>query len=238
MELSLTKMDQVGKKKAIEKLENLGPEGSTNVWDGLRLAMDSTINNPLCAKTNTCLILFTDGEPNINPPRGIVPTFEKYIKEHPLNSTIHSFGFGYSLDSELLKDIAMNGSGAYSYIPDCSMVGTVFVNMMSNVLATCVRRADLIISPLNGASISHVYGSGQNAKTSNNDKCVTISMGGIQFQQTRDYIVDVNIEGSANPCIKATLSFNNHTVEQSETPNQQLSSDQVNEMNNIRRAHV
>ena len=230
MELPLTKMDAVGKKKAIEKLEHLGPEGSTNVWDGLRLGMESSLNNPLCAKTNTCLILFTDGEPNINPPRGIVPTLEKYIKEHPLNSTIHSFGFGYSLDSALLKDIAMNGSGAYSYIPDCSMVGTTFVNMMSNILCTAVRRAELVISSMNGAKISHVYGSSQNGKNSTNEKQFTISMGGVQFQQSRDYIIDVDMHANNLPAIKVDLTYNHHSIEKVEPVNQSLSSEQSNDM--------
>ncbi|KAG2387208.1 hypothetical protein C9374_001540 [Naegleria lovaniensis] len=233
IDLSLTKMSAYGKKKAIDKLEKMQPEGSTNVWDGLRCALEMCKDSPLCTQTNTCVILFTDGESNINPPRGIIPSLEKHIKDNPLNATIHSFGFGYSLDSKLLTDIALHGSGFYSYIPDCTMVGTVFVNLLSNVLSTIIRRADLILTPLNGATIKHVYGSSLNAhgNAKNDSESIVISMGGIQYEQTRDYIVDVVPQDPNAPCLKAELKFNSQSIEKMDSPTEVLSLQDLNELN-------
>lgn len=46
------------------------------------------------------------------------------------------FGYGYNLDTKLLSGLTQLGGGCYGYIPDCSMVGTVFVNFLSTVIAS------------------------------------------------------------------------------------------------------
>ena len=50
--------------------------------------------------------------------------------------TISTFAFGYHVDSKLMEEIAKVGNGIYGYCPDCTMVGTIFVNFMSNILTT------------------------------------------------------------------------------------------------------
>ena len=35
-----------------------------------------------------------------------------------------------------MEEIAQIGNGVYGYCPDCTMVGTIFVNFMSNILTT------------------------------------------------------------------------------------------------------
>ena len=46
------------------------------------------------------------------------------------------FGYGYSLDTELLSALTELGGGCFGYIPDCSMIGTIFVNFLSSALAS------------------------------------------------------------------------------------------------------
>ena len=46
----------------------------------------------------------------------------KIQKMGSLPATIHTFGFGYSLRSGLLKSIAEVGGGNYSFIPDSGMI--------------------------------------------------------------------------------------------------------------------
>lgn len=88
--------------------------------------------------------MLTDGEPNLNPPRGIIPTLKKYIEIENLDTpNFHVFGYGYELDTKLLEEIARKGAGTFAYIPDCSMVGTVFINFMANCLSTITNRTVL-----------------------------------------------------------------------------------------------
>ena len=133
-ELEATNADEIGKKKVFEKIEQMRANGSTNIWDALRLSIEISkrFNN-----YNICLMLFTDGEPNVNPPLGIVPSLKESISEiKNVNFTISTFAFGYEVDSELMEEIAKVGNGVYGYCPDCTMVGTIFVNFMANILNT------------------------------------------------------------------------------------------------------
>ena len=109
-------------------------EGCTNIWDALRLSIEISKR---FKNYNICLMLFTDGEPNVNPPLGIVPSLKESISEiKNVNFTISTFAFGYEVDSELMEEIAKVGNGVYGYCPDCTMVGTIFVNFMANILNT------------------------------------------------------------------------------------------------------
>ena len=134
MQLEATKTDEQGKKEIFTKIENMKASGSTNIWDALRLGIlvSQRYNN-----YSTCLMLFTDGEPNINPPMGIVPSLKEVISGIPnVDFTISTFAFGYQVDSKLMEEISKIGNGIYGYCPDCTMVGTIFVNFMSNILTT------------------------------------------------------------------------------------------------------
>ena len=134
IQLEATRTDENGKKEIFMKIENMKASGSTNIWDALRLGIlvSQRYNN-----YSTCLMLFTDGEPNINPPMGIVPSLKEVISDIPnVNFTISTFAFGYQVDSKLMEEISKIGNGIYGYCPDCTMVGTIFVNFMSNILTT------------------------------------------------------------------------------------------------------
>jgi len=120
------------------KIKEIRTEGMTNIWAGLMLGMEEIRKNPGSLR-NQSIILLTDGLPNVNPPSGEVETFKKYLNSNSSlrNSfTLHTCGFGYSLDSQMLNDLANVGSGSYSFIPDIGMVGTIFINLLSNIFNT------------------------------------------------------------------------------------------------------
>jgi hypothetical protein len=52
------------------------------------------------------LLLLTDGQPNINPPRGVVAEVLDYKDKYPdFQFQLNTFGFGYDLNSELLVNL-------------------------------------------------------------------------------------------------------------------------------------
>jgi len=53
------------------------------------------------------------------PQKGYVP---KLRDAGELPTTIHTFGFGYNLNSGLLKSIAEIGGGNYAFIPDAGLI--------------------------------------------------------------------------------------------------------------------
>jgi hypothetical protein len=87
-------------------------------------------------------MLFTDGCPNISPPEGEIEALKKMNNKCP----IHTFGFGYNLNSELLYQMAQISSGMNSFIPDATFVGTVFVNAISNILTTAATNVELKVA--------------------------------------------------------------------------------------------
>ena len=140
--LSPTFVDDAGRGKVQKALEAIEPDSQTNIYDGIRMAA-MIANQPELAGRNIVAALLTDGFPNVNPPRGILETLKLQPKQP--SWSLHTFGFGYKLDSRLLADIANWGNGLFGFIPDCSMVGTVFINFIANMLTTASLGATLFV---------------------------------------------------------------------------------------------
>jgi hypothetical protein len=133
--LKMTKMNENGKTIAKMVINNLNAGGTTNIYDGLKNSFEllKTITN----NNNNSIVLLTDGVSNADPPNGILQTLMTTYNSIDLKPfSLNTFGFGYDINSILLTDIANNYNGIFGFIPDCSMVGTVFINFISNLLTT------------------------------------------------------------------------------------------------------
>ena len=149
----LTSMNEAGKDGAKTALDTMNPYGGTNIWDGVKTAMDIVRNNPREGRMASVMLL-TDGTPNRNPDAGIMPTMEEYLTM-PANqgmiAAINTFGFGYNLDSALLQQMAALGKGMYSFIPDSGFVGTAFIHSVANCLVSLGGPAEARLSTLGDA---------------------------------------------------------------------------------------
>lgn len=130
MEMEPVLMNGMGKAQAVHSMENIECGSTTNIWDGIRMIM----NRHTSGDTPT-ILLFTDGESNVDPPRGIVPTLEREISRTGISPTIHTLGFGYDINSSILHDIGSKTGGLFGFIPDCTMIGSVFVNILAHVMS-------------------------------------------------------------------------------------------------------
>eukprot|EP00826_Nyctotherus_ovalis_P047963 TRINITY_DN55_c0_g2_i5.p1 TRINITY_DN55_c0_g2~~TRINITY_DN55_c0_g2_i5.p1 ORF type:complete len:639 (+),score=185.10 TRINITY_DN55_c0_g2_i5:234-2150(+) len=206
-------MDEKGKEKASKLVESLSSTSATNIWDALRLSIDEVLKSSAAKNTNNYILLFTDGEPNENPPEGIVSALEKKLRGIPNYQeefTIHIFGYGHSLDGKLLCNISILGNGIFDHIPDSSMIGTTFVNFLGNILSTSVANAKLTVTPPKGVELKAL---------GFNKRATTLTTGPIQFGQTRDFIfefkppADKESPGAFAPFdLEVTLSYGTKTV--------------------------
>lgn len=185
--LSITQMDSNGRLNAINKIDSLKTEGQTNIWSGLQKAIELS-KQEICENNNVFSVLLTDGESNLNPPRGIIPTLSAYMKEKQFKGTLSTFGFGYCLDSNLLDEVATNLNGTFAFIPDATMVGTVFTNYISNCLA-CVYDNTKVNIETNG-TIIEILGN--------------TNIGMLQYGQSRNIII--KLASSSDLTFKYTIN--------------------------------
>lgn len=137
--MPLRQMTQEGLAVANAALNTIQPEGATHMWDGLRVALDTAARAArMHPDANIQVFFLTDGEPSMDllPMEGLEKSLTRKLAAISVPVTINAFGFGYSLDTALLRMVAETGGGIYGYIPDCRLAGTVFVHAVANALAS------------------------------------------------------------------------------------------------------
>jgi hypothetical protein len=139
-------MDSKNKSFAKEKILSIQPEEYTYLWSGMRLALDQLSGNPCMTGA---IKIFTDGQPNERLSNSIIAAMGRWCKERGLQNMpvpIHTFGFGYKLQDGLLQSIAELGGGDYCFVPDASMLGTVFNHAVANLKVTYAHDATMTLS--------------------------------------------------------------------------------------------
>ena len=138
-------MNLENKGLAREKIKEMIPEYTTHLLDGMRLGLQQFQDNSKDHQGNVrAMMVLTDGKPEGGvgaiPSDGHIPAMRR-LGELP--APIYTFGFGYNLQPGLLHSIAEFSGGNYSFIPDSSMLGTVFIHAVANLQSTFARQAVL-----------------------------------------------------------------------------------------------
>lgn len=82
------------------------------------------------------LMALTDGMPNCDPPAiDVLASYKNTHADFMGNTVVNTYAFGMGPDiaSNQMHTIASMGNGMYSYIPDISFLGTVFIHTMANM---------------------------------------------------------------------------------------------------------
>jgi len=140
----LLPMTAEGKARAHVAVRRLRPLQMTNLWDGLARGM--ALLREAAEQRNAAIFLLTDGEPNVEPPRGYLPSLQQFkaAAGSSFRAPIHTFGFGYALDSALLDELASVGNnGSFAFCPDGGFIGTVFVHALSRLLTTAAFQTEV-----------------------------------------------------------------------------------------------
>jgi hypothetical protein len=181
--LAPTPMNAAGQASLHSVLETVWPDSSTNLFAGIQEAAKWASSAAFADAHIACMVL-TDGFPTVEPPRGTLQMLQNGTVRVANPWTLHTFGFGYSLDSKLLADIADWGGGLFGFIPDCSMVGTVFINALAHILCTGNLGTTLRVSGTGMAPL-------------------TLATGPLALGQPRDFLF-VLPSGVAPPCARCT----------------------------------
>lgn len=183
----LTEMTDANKEVAKEKVDAMKLESCTNLWHGLRDGIKLFKDEANTGRVPAVMVL-TDGVPNhMCPQQGYVPALRAMGGIVP---SIHTFGFGYTLRSGLLKSISEFGGGNYAFIPDAGMIGTVFVHAVANLQSTYASSATLRLTYPDIVTIEQTIGIavGQEkpVQAPGGNFELNIPLGSLQYAQSRD----------------------------------------------------
>lgn len=152
--LTLTSCTQEGKDAAVAAVESLDSNGATNIWAGLECGLNA-LRASIVPNRRRFIFFLTDGQPSDSPPKGEPACLADYFEVYPdFKCMVSTFGFGYQLKSALLLDIAREGNGTFSFIPDAALVGTVLVDSVANARTCICLDAKVHLTALHGASFA------------------------------------------------------------------------------------
>ena len=164
------------------EIEKIEPRGGTNIYGAIECAID-IISKRTDKSRKSSIILLTDGQANQSPSQGEVVATREALLKNIIPIPIHTFAFGSNTNSKLLYDISRIASGMFCFIPDGGMVGTTFVNAISNIKCIAVNRSTLFVEALNGARLL----------TETTPGFHVIDTGFILHDQERHFIVDFDL---------------------------------------------
>ena len=136
--LPATKVDEIGRQKILEKMNNLSAGGSTAGGQGIQLAYKQAQENFKKKGVNR-IILATDGDFNVGVSDNASLT--KMVKEKAKSGTyISVLGFGSgNINDAMLESITNNGNGNYSYIDTIKEGRKVLLEDMMGTMVTITK---------------------------------------------------------------------------------------------------
>ncbi|OUM62954.1 hypothetical protein PIROE2DRAFT_20731 [Piromyces sp. E2] len=152
-------VDKQTKENIINDINDMRDGGGTDMWLGIKNAIKLS-KSISYEKYQKSIMVFTDGETCDDTEKGIYETLKDTMENSKDKYTISTFSFGNDVGPELLINIANLGNGIYGYCSDGTMVGTIFINYMANLLSTItpivkvnvnqgnIKKETIIIGPL------------------------------------------------------------------------------------------
>ena len=214
--LDLSLMDEIGKLKAKNALDNIRASGCTNLsgglLEGLSMIQKSLIKTP---KRHT-LMLFTDGIANrgMSTIREVKRAAEIYVGDQKELYQIFTFGYGIDHDLDMLNSIAEVGQdGNYYFIKDHESIGPHFAECLGGILSLVLQNATVTIHPKPHMHVKKVWGTIKgSSKTS---EPITVRIGDLFSEQQKDILCIIGIglgleditEGESVNLIDCVISY-------------------------------
>ena len=167
----MTKMTDSNKENLLSKLELITAGGSTRIWSGVKMGLDTLKNSiQVNEPCNQTIMVFTDGmdESANKPLRGNIYELDGFIRDNSdfcKTITMNTVGFGRRLDSKELFNMAERLNGTFSHIPESSTAGTIMINRLATDITTYGNNICVITTMKDGSVSTTNIGSicvGQN----------------------------------------------------------------------------
>jgi Ca-activated chloride channel family protein len=138
-------------------IDELRPDGSTNLHAGLVTALREVSGQPLAADGLRRVVLLTDGIAN----RGVTDAERVLTEARAFTSDgvdLATIGFGTELNGELLDRLARGARGMFHFVRDAADIEKVFVDELQAQLRTVLRDVSLSLSLPPEIELGRVFG--------------------------------------------------------------------------------
>ncbi|KAG8978526.1 hypothetical protein FRB90_008410, partial [Tulasnella sp. 427] len=165
IDLPWTYMDAQRKQSTLIAIDQLQPQERSNLWDGLKTAIDlaNGIEQPPKSTERASRVSSSAGDakeeeakarpepyrrasifvlahglldPELEPYRGLAVELEMHIRDLKQSTSIHTFGIGSVIHSSLLHEISTITGGRFTFVSGASKVGDVVTHTLANEFAT------------------------------------------------------------------------------------------------------
>ncbi|WP_438006352.1 VWA domain-containing protein [Sorangium sp. So ce321] len=182
----------------------LGPEGSTNLFDGLRLAEKHAVMAPSTHAVRR-VVLISDGQANIGPSS---PDLLGALAQRGADRGVQitSLGVGADYDERTLNALAVGSSGRLYHLTEAHQMSSVLERELALLQTTAATGAFVEIVPAPGVEIMGV----PNERTDRSGDTIRVLLGTMFGGQHREMLVRVRVAAPAagsHPLASVRLHF-------------------------------
>jgi len=179
--LPSTRLDDADAKDLRKKIESMKATGTTDMADGLRMAIHEVIAH-LDREGVNRVVLVGDGVPNED--REILPLVAQAAAQ---GVSVTALGLGDDYDETLMGRIAQQSGGRFFYVQDSSKVASFFSEEVTRLHKVVARHAVLEVRPGPGVTVTGVVG----RQFSSLDRGVSVALGDLSLGEQAEVVVEL-----------------------------------------------
>ncbi len=201
-EFEPTIIDRSSRHRAIEVVENMNPEGGTDIESGLLRGYKEMTK---FKNTSARLILITDGRSTVgvSTPADLARVSNsKYVE----GFRISTIGIGHDVEEKVLRTIAEKGNGAYYFADNAKTLTQFLREDLKSLMIPVAKNVQLSIKAASGMKLKTIYG--YESFVQGNEAAIPV--GEMNVDDWRVLIAEVEGDSglsTRSPLIKAELTY-------------------------------